>query len=133
MPTNWVCPARQELQRLLLGDLPANEAEALEAHLTRCAPCLATVRVLLEQDTLVGMGCYMETAKATVDYLRRKGIAAGCPTVFVFRPFSARRIVEALKHSKRKGLHAARAVSHREVAGPGVRSTATLTPPAGAG
>ncbi len=44
---------------------------------------------------LVGMGCYMETAKATVDYLRSKGIAAGCLTVFVFRPFPARAIVEA--------------------------------------
>src|SRR5262249_37406078 len=29
---------------------------------------------------LVGMGCYMETAKATVDYLREKGINAGCLT-----------------------------------------------------
>jgi pyruvate-ferredoxin/flavodoxin oxidoreductase len=47
---------------------------------------------------LVGLGCYMETAKATVDYLREeKGIAAGCLTVFVFRPFPARVIVEALK------------------------------------
>ena len=47
---------------------------------------------------LVGMGCYMETAKATVDYLRDvKGIAAGCLTVFVFRPFPARVIVDALK------------------------------------
>jgi pyruvate-ferredoxin/flavodoxin oxidoreductase len=47
---------------------------------------------------LVGMGCYMETAKATVDYLREtKGIAAGCLTVFVFRPFPARIIIEALK------------------------------------
>ena len=47
---------------------------------------------------LVGMGCYMETAKATVDYLRDvKGIAAGCLTVFVFRPFPATAIVEALK------------------------------------
>jgi pyruvate-ferredoxin/flavodoxin oxidoreductase len=46
---------------------------------------------------LVGMGCYMETAKATVDYLRSKGISAGCLTVFVFRPFPARIIVEALK------------------------------------
>ncbi len=47
---------------------------------------------------LVGMGCYMETAKATVDYLREvKGIAAGCLSVFVFRPFPARQIVEALK------------------------------------
>src|SRR2546421_10518934 len=36
---------------------------------------------------LVGMGCYMETAKATIDYLRDvKGIAAGCLNVFVFRP-----------------------------------------------
>jgi pyruvate-ferredoxin/flavodoxin oxidoreductase len=49
---------------------------------------------------LVGLGCYMETAKATVDYLRQKGIAAGCLTVFVFRPFPARRIVEALKDAK---------------------------------
>ena len=50
---------------------------------------------------LVGMGCYMETAKATVDYLReKKGIKAGCLTVFVFRPFPARQIVEALQ-----GLH----------------------------
>ena len=47
---------------------------------------------------LVGMGCYMETAKATVDYLRSAhGIAAGCLTVFVFRPFPARQLVRALK------------------------------------
>jgi pyruvate-ferredoxin/flavodoxin oxidoreductase len=49
---------------------------------------------------LVGMGCYMETAKATVDYLRNKGIAAGCLTVFVFRPFPSRQIVDALKDCK---------------------------------
>jgi pyruvate-ferredoxin/flavodoxin oxidoreductase len=49
---------------------------------------------------LVGMGCYMETANATVDYLRKKGIKAGALTVFVFRPFPARRIVEALKGCK---------------------------------
>lgn len=47
---------------------------------------------------LVGMGCYMETAKATVDYLRSKGLAAGCLTVFVFRPFPAQEIVEALQN-----------------------------------
>jgi pyruvate-ferredoxin/flavodoxin oxidoreductase len=46
---------------------------------------------------LVGMGCYMETAKVTVDYLRGKGIPAGCLSVLVFRPFPATRIVEALK------------------------------------
>src|SRR5262249_22585063 len=49
---------------------------------------------------LVGMGCYMETAKVTIDYLRSKGIAAGCLTVFVFRPFPARQIIQALKGCK---------------------------------
>src|SRR5688572_19423905 len=48
---------------------------------------------------LVGMGCYMETAKATVDYLREeKGIPAGCLNVCCFRPFPGRQIVEALKN-----------------------------------
>jgi len=47
---------------------------------------------------IVGMGCYMETAKVTVDYLRRKGIPAGCLNVCVFRPFPAQRIVNALKN-----------------------------------
>jgi pyruvate-ferredoxin/flavodoxin oxidoreductase len=49
---------------------------------------------------LVGMGCYMETAKATVDYLRDKGIKAGCVNVCCFRPFPARQIVKALKNAK---------------------------------
>jgi pyruvate-ferredoxin/flavodoxin oxidoreductase len=48
---------------------------------------------------LVGMGCYMETAKVTVDYLRdKKGIPAGCLNVCSFRPFPARQIVNALKN-----------------------------------
>jgi pyruvate-ferredoxin/flavodoxin oxidoreductase len=47
---------------------------------------------------IVGMGCYMETAQATVDYLRaRRGIPVGCLNVCCFRPFPARQIVEALK------------------------------------
>jgi pyruvate-ferredoxin/flavodoxin oxidoreductase len=49
---------------------------------------------------LIGMGCFMETVKATVDYLRGKGIAAGCVTLFVFRPFPGRQIVKALEHCK---------------------------------
>ena len=50
---------------------------------------------------LVGMGSYMETAQATVDYLRhKKGIKAGCLTVVCFRPFPARRIVEALRNCR---------------------------------
>jgi pyruvate-ferredoxin/flavodoxin oxidoreductase len=48
---------------------------------------------------LVGMGCYMETAKVTVDYLRdKKGIPAGCLNVCCFRPFPGRHIVNALRN-----------------------------------
>ncbi|MBY0523104.1 MAG: 2-oxoacid:acceptor oxidoreductase family protein [Gemmataceae bacterium] len=50
---------------------------------------------------LVGMGSYMETAKATIDYLRdKKGVKAGCLNLCVFRPFPAVRIVNALKNCK---------------------------------
>lgn len=50
---------------------------------------------------IAGMGCYMETVKATVDYLRDvKGIAAGCLTVFVFRPFPAARLIDALRGAR---------------------------------
>jgi pyruvate-ferredoxin/flavodoxin oxidoreductase len=50
---------------------------------------------------LVGMGCYMETAQTTVDWLRDvKGIRAGCLNVYCFRPFPATYLVDALKHAK---------------------------------
>jgi pyruvate-ferredoxin/flavodoxin oxidoreductase len=48
---------------------------------------------------IVGMGCYMETCQAAIDYLReKKGIPVGCLNVTCFRPFPARQIVEALKN-----------------------------------
>jgi len=50
---------------------------------------------------LVGMGCYMETAQTTIDYLRDvKGIKAGCLNIYCFRPFPAAEIVEALRNCK---------------------------------
>jgi pyruvate-ferredoxin/flavodoxin oxidoreductase len=50
---------------------------------------------------LVGMGCYMETAQTTVDWLRDvKGIRAGCLNLYCFRPFPATYVVDALKHCK---------------------------------
>jgi len=50
---------------------------------------------------IVGMGCYMETCKTTVDYLRdKKGVAAGCLNICAFRPFPGRQIVNALKNCK---------------------------------
>jgi WD40 repeat protein/tRNA A-37 threonylcarbamoyl transferase component Bud32 len=41
-----------DLQRFLLGSLPAAEAERSEQHLIECAGCLATVRALKVDDTL---------------------------------------------------------------------------------
>jgi pyruvate-ferredoxin/flavodoxin oxidoreductase len=53
------------------------------------------------QYILVGMGCTMETAQATIDYLReQKGIRAGCLNVYCFRPFPLRQIVAALQNCK---------------------------------
>jgi pyruvate-ferredoxin/flavodoxin oxidoreductase len=49
---------------------------------------------------LVGIGCYMETAQITIDYLREQGIKAGCLNLYCFRPFPGRQIVEALKNCK---------------------------------
>jgi pyruvate-ferredoxin/flavodoxin oxidoreductase len=47
------------------------------------------------------MGCYMETARTTIDYLRDvKGLRAGCLTVFCFRPFPSQVIVSALKNCR---------------------------------
>jgi pyruvate-ferredoxin/flavodoxin oxidoreductase len=48
---------------------------------------------------VVGMGCMLETAKATVDYIRREeGIKLGVVHVTCYRPFPSREIVEALRH-----------------------------------
>ena len=47
---------------------------------------------------LVGMGCYMETAQATVDYLRdKRDMKVGCLNIYCFRPFPSQAIVDALK------------------------------------
>lgn len=48
---------------------------------------------------LIGMGGYMETTEVTVDYLREKrGIKAGCVTLYCFRPFPMHQVVNALKN-----------------------------------
>ncbi|MDA1013044.1 MAG: 2-oxoacid:acceptor oxidoreductase family protein [Planctomycetota bacterium] len=47
---------------------------------------------------LVGMGCYMETAQTTVDWLREHGVKAGCLNIYCFRPFPNQRIVKALQN-----------------------------------
>ena len=47
---------------------------------------------------VIGMGSMMETAEATVDVLRRRGIAAGAISILCFRPFPARELASALRN-----------------------------------
>ena len=81
-------PALEEAFELF-GQKPGRKSGFVEAY--RCEDA---------DYILVGMGSYMETAKVTVDYLRKKGVKAGVLSVFVFRPFPGRQIVEALKDCK---------------------------------
>ncbi len=45
---------------------------------------------------LIGMGSMMETAEATVDWLRECGIAVGAISIISFRPFPAEELAEAV-------------------------------------
>jgi len=54
---------------------------------------------------LIGIGGYMETTEVTVDYLREKGIKAGCVTVYCFRPFPMHEIVNVLKNAKSVSIY----------------------------
>jgi hypothetical protein len=47
------CPGRDALERLLLGDMPDVEVEALEGHVSRCPCCLEVLRDVQTEDALV--------------------------------------------------------------------------------
>ncbi|OFZ17820.1 MAG: pyruvate ferredoxin oxidoreductase [Bdellovibrionales bacterium GWB1_55_8] len=49
---------------------------------------------------IVGMGSFMETAKSTVDWLRKKGEKVGVINVTSYRPFPGAELVDALKNVK---------------------------------
>lgn len=61
---------------------------------------LDTYRCKDAEYIVVGMGSYMETAQTTIDYLREKGIRAGCVNLYCFRPFPCEQIVKALSKCK---------------------------------
>jgi len=49
---NVSCPTDQDLQQLLLGQIPDAEAEPLEEHLEQCDRCLQAASTLKAEDTL---------------------------------------------------------------------------------
>jgi hypothetical protein len=47
------CPGMEQLDSLLLGYLPEEEADALDRHLLECAACLRTLQGIAGQDVLI--------------------------------------------------------------------------------
>ena len=47
------CPSRQDLERLLQGQMPFAQVEQLAQHLEKCDRCVKTVQTLKVDDTLV--------------------------------------------------------------------------------
>jgi len=47
------CPSRDQLERLLLGAMPAAEMEGLKGHLAGCPSCLEAMRAVTTEDALV--------------------------------------------------------------------------------
>ncbi|MHC4851533.1 MAG: 2-oxoacid:acceptor oxidoreductase family protein [Planctomycetota bacterium] len=71
---------------------------AFAAATGRAYDLIDTYRMADAEYAFVGMGSYMETAKATVDWLRReRGMRFGLVTVISYQPFPAAEIVRALK------------------------------------
>jgi len=52
------------------------------------------------QFAVIGMGSMMETAEATVDLLRKRGVDAGAISITSFRPFPGRELAEALRNCR---------------------------------
>ncbi len=89
-------------QRYFYDLLPAKLKEAMEEYYRLTGRRYDMVDLYRMDDAefaIVGMGSFMETAVATVDYLRReRGIRVGAVHVTAFRPFPGPELVEALRH-----------------------------------
>ncbi|MDE2484054.1 MAG: 2-oxoacid:acceptor oxidoreductase family protein [candidate division NC10 bacterium] len=91
-------------QRFFYDRLPAIVEGAMERFYSLTGRRYGLVEAYRLEDAdyaIVGMGGMVETAMATVDYLRlHRGVRAGALHVTCFRPFPGPQIVEATKHLK---------------------------------
>jgi serine/threonine protein kinase/ankyrin repeat protein/formylglycine-generating enzyme required for sulfatase activity len=55
MPETSAHPSREQLNAFNLGQLPPDEAVAIESHISRCEPCCDTIISLSSDDTFVGL------------------------------------------------------------------------------
>jgi hypothetical protein len=88
MVATSACPDVQQLQRLLLGELPQDETQTLEEHLSGCSFCLETVRGFTFEDALVEAVRYRpalpdraedEAVRRLIERLKGLGQAGGVP------------------------------------------------------
>ncbi|MCM2322512.1 MAG: 2-oxoacid:acceptor oxidoreductase family protein [Oligoflexia bacterium] len=91
-------------QRSYYGPMKANLKRNMEEfyRLTgRKYDLIESYRMDDAEYAIVGMGSYMETAKATVDWIRQtQGTKVGVISVFSYRPFPGAELIEALKNVK---------------------------------
>ncbi len=86
-------------QRYFYDRIASNLAQAMREYSDLTGRRYGLVRPYRMEDAeyaLVGMGSMMETAEATVDYLRAQGRRVGTATVTSFRPFPARQLLSWL-------------------------------------
>ena len=55
MPETSAHPSREQLSAYNLGQLPPDEAVAIESHISECEPCCDTIVSLSSDDTFVGL------------------------------------------------------------------------------
>jgi pyruvate-ferredoxin/flavodoxin oxidoreductase len=90
-------------QRYFYNRVAAELESACEefAHLTGRRHAMVRAYAMDDADlALVGMGSMMETAEATVDYLRRSGIRVGAVSILGLRPFGAAAAAKVLSRCK---------------------------------
>jgi len=82
-----------------VGDAVQNAMDEFYQLTGRRYRMLDTYRMEDAEYAIVGMGCMIETAKATADYIRQEeGINIGVVHITCYRPFPSQEIVETLKH-----------------------------------
>jgi hypothetical protein len=55
MPDPSTHPSREELSAYSLGQLPPDEAAAIDSHISECQPCCETIVGMSSDDTFVGL------------------------------------------------------------------------------
>ncbi|MBI4970460.1 MAG: 2-oxoacid:acceptor oxidoreductase family protein, partial [Candidatus Omnitrophica bacterium] len=92
-------------QRFFYDKVPAAVKKAMDEFYSLTGRKYGMVEGYRLEDAdyaIVGIGSYMETAQAAVDYLRKnKGLKVGALSITCYRPFPGAEIVKALSHVKK--------------------------------